>query len=89
MAKHFRTILSSGHEISAARNQPHEARAIVNYDDRQRFFLAGADVSAAAFYAEAQSLCDAWLEAKERTHKLVRLRHGSSAACFVWKWVPR
>lgn len=89
MSKHFRTILSNGHALEAARNQPHAARSIINYDSRQRFFLAGAEVPAAVFYAEAQSLCDAWLEAKERTHKLVRVRHGSSAACFVWKWVPR
>jgi hypothetical protein len=89
MAKHFATILPNGLEMAFAKNQCFQANQVQNYGEGQRFFLSGAEVAAEAYYAEVKTLCDAWYEQKNETHKLVRVRYGTSFACYVWKWIPR
>jgi hypothetical protein len=88
MAKHFVTVLSNGFTYGFTKADPWGAANFVRYDDQQKFFLAGVEVTPEAFYSEARALIEAWNERKGSTHRLVRVRHGSSVLSFVWKWIP-
>lgn len=87
MTKRFQTVYSNGH-IDATSNC-HEAINYRNFDDGQRFFLSGEEVSAELFYSSANADVSAKWEAKNTTHKRVRVLHGNSVACYVEKWVKR
>ena len=84
--KRYATIYSNGH--TAQTSLAYEANNILNFDDAQAFFLSGKPVTAAEFYTAAQQAIDAKLAKKEQTHKKVRVLHGSSVGCYVYKWVP-
>jgi len=84
--KRYTTTYSNGHTVETS--LAHEAINIQNFDDAQIFFLSGKPVAAAEFYADAQQAMAAKLAKKEQTHKKVRVLYGSSAACYVAKWVP-
>ena len=84
--KRYATTYSNGH--TAQTSLAHEASNIQNFDDAQAFFLSGKPVTAQEFYAAAQQAINAKLAKKEQTHKKVRVLHGSSVGCYVYKWVP-
>jgi hypothetical protein len=84
--KRYTTTYSNGH--TAETSLAHEAINIQNFDDAQLFFLSGKPVTAAEFYADAQQAMASKLAKKEQTHKKIRVLYGSSAACYVSKWVP-
>lgn len=87
MVKRYSTTYSNGHtdESSSA----HAAINWINYDDQQTFALSGKTVTAEEFYAAANAAVDAAWDKKNETHKRVRVLHGSSAASYVEKWIPR
>ena len=84
--KRYATTYSNGH--TAETSFAYEASNIQNFGNAQVFFLSGKPVTAQEFYATAQQALDAKLAKKEQTHKKVRVLHGSSAGCYVYKWVP-
>ena len=86
LTKRYATSYSNGHTAETSR--AHEAINFQNFDDAQAFFLSGKPVTAQAFYATAQQSLDAVLAKKELTHKKVRVLYGSSAGCYVYKWIP-
>jgi hypothetical protein len=88
MAKHFSVTYASGLTQEFSRAQWPQAQSVQNYEGTV-FFLRGKEVPAAEFYAECGVLADAWLAKKELTHKRVRVLHGSSAGCYVEKWVRK
>lgn len=85
--KRYATTLSNGHRIETS--SCHEAQNIQNYDNQQTFELAGKLVTAVEFFAAARTAVDAAWAKKEQTHRRARVRHGSSAGCYVEKWVRR
>ena len=85
--KRYSTTYSNGHTEETS--SPHEANNWVNYDDAQIFALSGVPVPAVEFYAAARAAIAAAWDKKNETHKRVRVRHGSSAACYVEKWISR
>ena len=87
MAKRYGTTYSNGYHQETS--SPHEAANFRNYDDAQTWTLAGKQVTVSEFFAAARDAVDAAWEKKNQTHKRVRVLHGSSAACYVNKWIPR
>lgn len=87
MAKRYSTTYSNGHTVETSR--PHEANCWINYDDQQIFRLSGNVVTAEEFYFAVLKAVEAAWDKKNETHKRVRVLHGSSAANYVEKWIPR
>ena len=87
MTKRYSTTYSNGH--TAESSSAHEAQNFGNYDDAQTFFLSGKQVDAVEFFAAVCEAVQAAWDKKAETHKRVRVLHGSSAACYVEKWVRR
>lgn len=87
MTKRYATILSTGYKYETS--SCHMARNWINYDDQQQFFLSGKQVSAKEFYTAADDHVEELFSKKLETHKRVRVLYGSSAASYVYKWVPR
>ena len=87
MAKRYSTTYSNGHTVETS--SAHEANCWINYDDQQTFRLSGKQVTAQEFYTAVRNAVDAAWEKKNETHKRVRVLHGSSAASYVEKWIPR
>jgi hypothetical protein len=85
--KRYTTTYSNGHTEETS--QWYEANQWVNYDDEQKFFLSGKPVTSVEFYAAVQQAREAAFDKKNKTHKQVRVLYGSSAACYVTKWIPR
>lgn len=64
----------------------------------QRYVDAGVDaqcvvgrkaMTAQEVVAEHHRRIEAWRARREQTHKPIRVLHGSSAGCYVTKWVRR
>ena len=87
MATRYAITYSSGQTVESSK--AHEAANWINHDDAQTFTLSGKPVSAIEFYAAARGAMQAAWNKKSETHKRVRVLHGSSAACYVEKWVRR
>jgi hypothetical protein len=85
--KRYATTYSSGHTVESS--SPYEAFNWQHHDEEQKFFLSGKPVTSADFYAAIQLARDAAFDKKNKTHKQVRVLHGSSVACYVTKWIPR
>lgn len=85
--KRFATTYSTGRTVESS--SCHEARNFRNYDDAQRFFLSGKPVEAVEFFAAVDVAVQSAWDKKSETHKRVRVLHGSSAACYVEKWVRK
>jgi hypothetical protein len=85
--KRYTTTYSNGHTEETS--QWNEASQWVNYDDEQKFFLSGKPVTSVEFYAAVQQAREAAFDKKNKTHKQVHVLYGSSAACYVTKWIPR
>lgn len=87
MSKRYSTTYSNGHTDESSR--AHDAINWHNYDDQQTFRLSGKQVTAQEFYAAVREAVEAAWDKKNETHKRVRVLHGSSAANYVEKWIPR
>jgi hypothetical protein len=87
MTKRYSTTYSNGHteETSSAVDANH----FQNYDEAQTFRLSGKDVSAAEFFFSTRTAMQAAWDKKAETHKRVRVLYGSSAACYVEKWIRK
>jgi hypothetical protein len=86
MAKHF--IIEYPNGFREEESSPFEAKSYVPCDGC-RFFLRGKEVTAASFVAGVTAARDAKTAKKEQTHKRARVLHGSSATCYVEKWVRK
>lgn len=88
MAKRFTINYANGftQEFSAA--QCYEANNTQN-SGTETYMLSGQPVGAGEFYAAVDAACAAKLAKKEETHKRVKVLYGSSAACYVTKWVRK
>ena len=85
--KRYTTDYGNGRIVSTS--SPHEANSWVNYENGQRFFLSGKEVSALDFYTATREAVDAAWNKKLETHKRVRVLHGSSVGCYVTKWIRK
>ena len=83
----YKTTLSNGHIMET--NNAHEAHNFLPYDEQQKFFLAGVLVSFAEFLKTTTEAKQAAWDKKNKTHKQVRVLHGSSVASYVTKWIAR
>lgn len=57
--------------------------------DEITFVIDNVKVSAKDFVEACEQSFEDWYDAKCKTHKRVRVLHGSSVACYVWKWVQK
>lgn len=87
MTARYATTYSTGYTFETS--SCHAARNVINYDDQQKFFLSGKQVSAKEFYAAANARAEELFAKKCETHKQVRVLHGSSSLGYVTKWVRR
>jgi hypothetical protein len=87
MAKRYATKYSNGHSVETS--SPHEAYNFRNCEDEQKFFLSGKEVSASDFFSAVRESTQRALNKKMETHKRVRVLYGSSAGCYVEKWVRK
>jgi hypothetical protein len=86
MSKRFVIEYPGGHREEES--SPHAAKGYVPCDGC-RFFLSGREVQSTEYVAAVEAAREAWVAKKERTHTRVRVLHGSSAACYVEKWVRK
>jgi len=73
-------------EFTAA--QCHQAAQVVNHPGT-KFFFVGKEVSAQDWFTLVYAAVDAAWDKKNLTHKRVKVLYGSSAACYIEKWVRR
>jgi len=85
--KRYSVRYSSGHICESS--NPNEAVNWHNQEDGQRYMIKGVDVSPEVFFADVVKVREAAFNKKNATHKQVRVLHGSSATCYVTKWVAR
>lgn len=85
--KKYSTVYSNGHSVETS--SPHEAANWIFYDDQQTFALAGKPVTSNEFFAAARAAVQEAWDKKSKTHKRVRVLHGSSVACYVEVWARR
>jgi hypothetical protein len=84
--KFYATTYSNGHTVETS--ICHEARNFPNHGG-QRFFLAGGEVTAARFYAVAETAVQDAYAKKCETHKRVSVQHGATHLSRVEKWVRK
>jgi hypothetical protein len=87
MTKRYSTTYSNGHTDSTS--SAHEAINFQNYGDGQVFLMAGEKVSPEMFFAGVRASVQSAWDKKAKTHKRVRVLHGSSVAGYVEKWVRK
>jgi hypothetical protein len=86
MTKRFAIEYPGGHLEETS--SPFEAKIGVPCDGC-RFYVRGKEVAAEAYLATVALAREQWFEKKETTHKRVRVLYGSSAGCYVEKWVRK
>ena len=81
------TTLTNGHTLET--NNAYEAQNFTHYTTGQTFMLFGKPVGSEDFYAAVRDAVQAAWDKKAKTHKRVRVLHGSSVAGYVEKWVRK
>jgi hypothetical protein len=100
MAKQFTVILPNGTVSEFTARQYMDAMYTVNayvgaygYDGTEEAglecYIKGDMVSSKDFIDACEGNFDMWLAAKKLTHKRIKVLHGSSVACYVYKWIKK
>lgn len=87
---HFKIKYPNGMIVEWKKSDHYEATnayACGNAPEGTKFYLKGVEVTSATYATESENLHKQWYERKCKTHKEVRVLHGSSVACYVTKWV--
>ena len=99
MTKHFAVEINGTRQEFTARQDLDARYAVQPYVDAYGFdgveaagvrcFVKGDEVSAQDYLEACAQRFDDWYAKKLETHKRVRVLHGTSIACYVWKWVRK
>jgi hypothetical protein len=87
---HFRIEFPNGVICEWKKSDHYTATGLnTNAPEGTKYYLKNKQVTREEYLNESEALHAQWHENKCKTHKQIRVLHGSSFACYVTKWVKK